>query len=133
MYFCTLPNLYFSSIYRTYRLSKIIFHKILHSIFRAIKGTIRKFVYLKNVYEICRFRDSFFSWYESFSPFPFHIQFPTKLNCSQYHIQPSILSFLSEFNDPVNRKTIKQIDACHHVNSNRNHKFNNVVIEICYC
>ena len=107
--------------YRAWRLSQIILYKLFNNIFRANKRTITIFVYLKNVYEICQFRDSFFSWgYESFSPFPFHIQFPTKLNCSQYHTQPSILSFLSEFNDPVNRKTIKQIVPCHHVNSNRN-------------
>ena len=92
--------------------SQIVLYKLFNNIFRANKRTITIFVYLKNVYEICQFRDSFFSWgYESFSPFPSHIRFHTKLNCSQYHIQPSILSFLSEFNDPVNRKTIKQIDA----------------------
>ena len=116
MHFCTLSKLIVLECYFKFFYS----YKLFNNIFRASKRTIRIFLYLKNVYEICQFRDSFFSWgYESFSPFPSLIRFHTKLNCSQYHIQPSTLSFLSEFNDPVNRKTIKQIDACHHVNSNR--------------
>ena len=98
------------------RLSQIVLYKLFNNIFRANKRTITIFVYLKNVYEICQFRDSFFSWgYESFSPFsfPHSISHKTKLLSIPHPAFNFILLIGIQWpSKPKNNKTNRCIPSC---------------------